>query len=173
MSTHALVHFHSGSCKSPVLLTVYRHFDGYAVGGLGDALKSAVSKLKPGFSIQSSWLEILAGAHALLGPDVFALTDSFYAEYVYHVFKNDDGSVGLTVSHGGDEIDLLPRAPKVFLGFTYQTPGRGAAWRNIVLVEEDSEHVKGREVDTGEFRCFLKARIYGGVGGIFRHTEGE
>ena len=173
MSTHALVHFYAGNRNSTLLLTVYRHFDGYVSGGLGDALKTVVSKLKPGFCIRSSWLEILAGTHALLGPDVFALVVNESAEFKYHVFKHDDGSVGLTVSYGGEEIDLLPRAPKVFLSFTYETPGKGASWRNIVLVEEDDQHVKGREVDTGEFRCFLKNRIYGGAGGIFRHKEGE
>lgn len=173
MSTPALVHFHAGNRQSTKFLSVYKHFDGYVNDGLGDTLKDAVAKLKPGFCLRSSWIDIVNQVAIEMAPDGFSLVSDESAEYEYHIFKNDDGSVGLTVDTHEEETDLLPRAPKVFLGFTYETPGKGASWRNIVLFEEDSEYIKGREVDTGEFRCFLKSRIYGGDGGIFRRKEGE
>jgi len=73
----------------------------------------------------------------------------------------------------GEEKSLLAPLPKVYASFSYSKPGEVVRWRSIVLLEEDDEHVKGRDVDTGEFRCFLKSRILGGCNGIFRSKEGE
>lgn len=171
MSTHALVHFHHHSRQSAVILSVFKHFDGYVKDGLGDALQKALKGLKPGFAIPTSCLTILEALRVSDMGDDFEVVSDGSAEYEYHVFRNEDGSVGLTVLYMNVEAVLMTMPPKVYVSFSYRKPDGSVNWREIVLVEEDGEHIRGREVSTGEFRTFLKSRILGGEKGTSRIQE--
>lgn len=178
-----------------ILVTLYRHCDGYIDGGMGDDLieflkgKRVVNGLSVSLGDNDdavNGMECVAAqlvSYFKVGPGgIYLYPPTAEPEEFNYVISLKNGSLTLTVTEGPDWVGRQlypvpsdePVETERVVEFLYPITGARSyatqtnLWRKIKVIEQTDEYIIGNDLgDEDKFKRFRIDRIVGGVSKVF------
>lgn len=191
MGTRSITRVHDGDLNSKVILTIYRHFDGYFEGH-GEELKKFLIDMVMTNGLSSSNKGKVANGIGCLAAQIVAhfkegsggiyIIDSDLdqnEEYNYDVYLNDNDKICLVGENehnesltfiGDDETqEFCERVAE----FVYPDANGVPHWRKIDLVEMNGQYVMGFDsADGNKFKKFCISKVIGGADRVLISDKG-
>ena len=172
MSTHCITRIHSSDKNSPIILTMYRHYDG-GFETHGVELTEFLRNIKH-MGMDCLAAQIVAKFKTEIG-NIRIVCADHTEEYVYDVFEKNNGIFveGENALTGEVRILLGNPEPYDLAEFVYQKNLYDVKWRKIKLTEQNQNYVCGFDFDDNmEYKRFSVDKIVGGRSKIkITHVE--